>query len=796
MCEILAPAGDEASFKAAINAGADAVYLGLRDFSARKGAANFSAEELAECAARAHVFGAKVYVALNTLVKDGELQNFFACAREAWNAGADALILQDVFLGRLLKRTYPEMVLHLSTQAGVCNVYGARLAKRCGFSRVILARETPLGGIAAIAREIETEVFVQGALCTCFSGQCYLSSLAGGNSGNRGLCKQPCRKLYAADRDGFREPCYFLSPSDLCVGEDVRRLREAGVASFKIEGRMRSAAYVAAATAYYKDILRGEGARLGQDLSRLQRAFNRGGYTRGLAFGQDAGFLSQDVQGHIGECVGRVGRCSKNDRYAYILSAYRPREGDGFKFLRREEGGRERKAGPCEKAEGGARPRLREVGGGVWRASCPQYAQGFSLAAVNGLRAGDLVCLTSEASPFMEGERRLPVHIKVFGRAGAPLRARAEGGGASFSALSDLVLQAAEGCPLRADGVAEIFQKAGEYPFAVRAEVELEGACFAARSQLNAFRRALLRGLYAELSRPRPPLPPRDPPVPAEAREGGDEPSMAASRRRGGALSGGRIAVIDRDFSDPCYRDAKIDIAVFQPKDAAKDAEFQEFCRLAEYYAWHKLLYFPAFMTDADLKTVESRLPLFDGVYAEGAFAVEFCRERGLPLFAGTGFNLFNAASVRALCEEECVRGLALSKELSAAECARLRAALPGGTGALPAGAEGRAPCFVFAGGRVRAMELGHCPFGKGCAACDRRDGYTLTDEAGRRFPLLRSRLSDCRFVLYNCAVLAAEAEGDRVYDLSAVRGEEKAVCLRGGRPQGATAGAYKSGVR
>ena len=190
MPEILAPAGDTAAFNAALDSGADAIYLGLKSFSARRSAANFSAEELQNCIARAHVLGAKVYVALNTLVKDGEMEGFFASALDAWNAGADALIIQDVFLGKLLKRTYPEMVLHLSTQAGVCNVYGARLAKRYGFSRVILARETPLADIKKIAAEIETEVFVQGALCTCFSGQCYLSSFAGGNSGNRGLCKQ------------------------------------------------------------------------------------------------------------------------------------------------------------------------------------------------------------------------------------------------------------------------------------------------------------------------------------------------------------------------------------------------------------------------------------------------------------------------------------------------------------------------------------------------------------------------------------------------------------------------------
>ena len=175
----------------------------------------------------------------NTLVKDGETDSFVNTALRAWNGGADALIVSDVFLGAFLNENYPEMVLHLSTQAGVCNRYGAEFAKEKGFSRVILSRETAIEDIKIIAEIIETEVFVQGALCTCFSGQCYLSSFAGGNSGNRGKCKQPCRKLYSIDKDEYSDYSYKISLSDLCVGEDIAQLLDCGVVSFKIEGRMR-----------------------------------------------------------------------------------------------------------------------------------------------------------------------------------------------------------------------------------------------------------------------------------------------------------------------------------------------------------------------------------------------------------------------------------------------------------------------------------------------------------------------------------------------------------------------------
>ncbi len=329
MTEILAPAGDEKCAYAAINAGANAIYLGLSAFSARSNAENFGYESLAKLIAYAHFFGVKIDAEMNTLLKAGELKEFINTTIKVNNLGTDALIIQDIYLGAYLKKNYPQMCLHLSTQAGVCNALGAKYAKSLGFSRVIVSRETAFADIKEIARIIETEVFVQGALCTCFSGQCYLSSFAGGNSGNRGKCKQPCRKRYSIDRKGFEELAYRISLSDLCVGEDVEKLVEAGVSSFKIEGRMRRSEYVSAAVTYYKNLL--EGSAQKSDLSALKRTYNRGNYTKGLAFGQDKSFLSAAVQGHIGEYLGTVSVESGK----YILRTFEScGEGDGFKILR------------------------------------------------------------------------------------------------------------------------------------------------------------------------------------------------------------------------------------------------------------------------------------------------------------------------------------------------------------------------------------------------------------------------------------------------------------------------------
>lgn len=304
MPEILAPAGNAECVEAAINSGANAVYLGYSSFSARAGAQNFDGESLQKIVERAHFSDVRIYVAMNTLIKNTETEDFLRTLLSVWNMGVDAIIMQDILLGKFVHQRYPDIVLHLSTQAGVCNLEGARLAKEYGFSRVILARETPLSEIKKIAEFIETEVFVQGALCTCFSGQCYFSSFAGGNSGNRGRCKQPCRKLYSYDREGFEERSYALSLSDLCVAENIGKFCEVGVVSFKIEGRMRRAEYVAAAVRYYRLLLEGENTS--GALSDLKRTYNRGNYTKGLAFGQDSRFLSRDVQGHLGEKIGTI----------------------------------------------------------------------------------------------------------------------------------------------------------------------------------------------------------------------------------------------------------------------------------------------------------------------------------------------------------------------------------------------------------------------------------------------------------------------------------------------------------
>ncbi len=508
--EILAPAGDENSARAALSCGADAIYLGLSRFSARSGAENFGADPFREIAAYAHLLGAKVYVCLNTLVKDGELKDFFRSVREAWEGGADAVLMQDMLLGKRLHAEYPMIPLHLSTQAGCCNERGAVFARECGFSRVVLARETPLSEIEKICAVAETEVFVQGALCTCFSGQCYLSSFAGNNSGNRGRCKQPCRKRYAIDRAGYEELAYALSPSDLCVGERVKELVAAGVSSLKIEGRMRRPEYVAAAVLYYRALLGGGGAE--KAFSDMKRAYNRGDYTHGLAFGQEKGFLSRNVQGHIGETVGKM------QDGAFCRSNYPAAAGDGFKILR---GGK-------------------EVGGALFR---ERGKGGFFLSSEAKLGRGDEVRLTTEAA--------LPKRLARERGREIVLSLRFVAGEAATVSCGDLsatyeVLPPAKSAPLTKEELISCFRKTDGLPFAVGfGKIETSGA-FLPRSALNAIRRDFYARLSARF------LPVRELPA----------PSFTAKKREGAEA---RTAVIASDLSG-----VRADILIYKPGDYAR----------------------------------------------------------------------------------------------------------------------------------------------------------------------------------------------------------------------------------
>ncbi len=329
--ELLAPAGGMDTLRAAVLSGADAVYCGGR-FSARSEQAYFSDEELAEAADFCHLYGADLHVAVNTLIKESEFSRAVEYVGYLNEIGVDAVIIQDLGLACAVRKCYPKLSLHASTQMTVTTLSGVRLLEEAGFSRVVLARELTYSEIEYITKnaKAEIEVFVHGALCMSYSGQCLMSSIIGGRSGNRGKCAQPCRLPYELISDkGKLAQGYLLSPKDLSLYDELDKLKEIGVASLKIEGRLKRPEYVATAVVTLGGILDKSTAADNNAKNQLLSAFNRGGFTKGYFKGNLGSDMMSGVKpGNIAEGVypdfvkeiaaGRKGRRISTEIFAKI----------------------------------------------------------------------------------------------------------------------------------------------------------------------------------------------------------------------------------------------------------------------------------------------------------------------------------------------------------------------------------------------------------------------------------------------------------------------------------------------
>lgn len=482
--ELLAPAGNFECLKAAIKGGADAVYLGGKNFSARAFAKNFDNDELEKAVKYAHLRNVRIFVTVNTLMSENEINNALKTVDYYYKINVDALLIQDLGLFYVLKERYPDLELHCSTQMHVHNLEGVRNAKKLGFSRVVLARESTLELIKQACKEdIEIETFVHGAICVAYSGQCLMSSVTKNRSANRGMCAQCCRLRYDLYEDNGEQiktdTEYLLSPKDMYLLEDIPDLIKAGVASFKIEGRMKSAAYVQYVTSLYRkaidNALDNKPYRLSkEEFTKLKVLFNRN-FTNDLLHGHNDLF-NQKSPNHLGIPIGKTINYKQGQIFIRLdkdLSQF-----DGI--------------------------RINEFGCIVNRL----YKNGL---LVNSAKAGDTVAVDSDENQSgvvfktldhkleeelaSENEKHIPISLNITLKPENNANITVYVNGQVFNYESNIIVQKAQKAPITKDNLIKQFSRLNDTPYYLDSlDCDIDNA-FVSIKDLNEIRRQMVECL-------------------------------------------------------------------------------------------------------------------------------------------------------------------------------------------------------------------------------------------------------------------------------------------------------------
>lgn len=760
MVELLAPAGSREAFAAAVSAGADAVYLGGRQFGARAYAANFDADELAATVRDAHLYGVAVYVTVNTLVDNGELPALADYLRQLYEMGVDAAILQDVGVAAVARRVAPGLPLHASTQMTVHNLAGAEFLAGHGFSRVVLARELSLADIRHICRNapIEVETFIHGALCISYSGQCLMSSMIGGRSGNRGRCAQPCRLNYRMVDEQGRDALagrdageYLLSPKDFNTIDHIPDLIAAGVASFKIEGRMKRPEYVAVVVDSYRRAIdacladRAGFAVPPQDHKDMAQIFNRGFTTAYLYERPGRNMMSDRRPNNRGVRIGRVVEYDGRARAAAIRLDEPLAVGDGLEFWVKV-GGRSGTTVTSMTVDG---RRVDEA-----------PAQATAVIPVETpVKPGDRVFKTFDAALMeraragFEGgspARRIAVDAVVTAAAGEPLivTLRDEDGHVGEGRTA-FIAEPAIKRPLTAQTVAGQVGRLGTTVFALRGlDCRIDGAVMVPLSEINDARRQAVEGLEAaRLARyARPPLP--------------AAPDLAAflpGPRAGRAGKPLLTVNVDTVAKAEAAAANGADRLLFGGESLSGRPVPADDCRAAVALARRRglevFLNTPRIVHDSQWASLEADLELFSSLAPDGVSVANLGtlhRLRGMGGFALHGdwpLNVYNSAAVRFLAGEG-LAGLTLSPELMLAQVEAM-------AGERGVGLE----CLVH--GRLTLMVSEYCAMGSflggvGEGACTRpclKGRYWLADRLGERFPVAGDQF--CRMHVLNAKELS-----------------------------------------
>ena len=713
--ENLAPAGNRKALERADAAGADAVYLGYAAFSARAGAGNFDRRELEEAIRYAHLRHMRIHVTVNTLVKDTELEAVTEVLRLLRDLKADAVLVQDLGVLRIVRSLIPGLTVHASTQMAIHNRTGVIWCGNQGIRRVVLARECSIEEIRKCADTgVETEVFVHGAQCVAVSGLCLFSSMVGERSGNRGRCAQPCRMEY----DYRGRWGAWLSPRDVCLRDELPKLAQAGVCSCKIEGRLKRPEYVATVTASYRkglDSLAGGCFEKADEKEKegLLQIFNRGGFMKGYALGcEDAGVICPDAVNHQGIRIGRL--ASADGKLARVKLERNLRNGDGLVLRGAHDEAGMVYAGPDLQAGETAILRLRPD------AKAKPGDTVFRLTATDQLKAAE----------EMKG-RTVPVALFMKAVPGEALQLTATDGENTVTVAGEVVA-AAKTRPVTAEELVRNLKKTGDTVFVPR-NVQVKTAdAFVPVSLVNAIRREVLESLAELRIAAFAPEPAGEHEYPEEYLPAGTVPPAAYVRTAGQAeaarSAGLRVIRCPEDYRPEALETLKAEL---QQGDwlALPDVCEEETLQALKRYA-------------------DDNRENLGGVVlgSVGQMGIHWPVAFG----AGPGIPVMNRQAASLLLEEGC-SFVTASPELTGEE---LKTLLAGG-----------APIMTVVYGRVRLMLLHHCPartalgLSKGhrdCRMCDENhpdalEGQLLQDRKGYRFPLLRQRLPEgCLVQLLN----------------------------------------------
>ncbi len=729
--ELLAPAGNFESLKAAVENGADAVYLGGKNFSARRFAENFTPEELEEAIDYAHLRGVKVYVTVNILIKNQELREAAAFLKVIYEMGADAAILQDIGLVMLAKQIPIE--LHASTQMTAHNAEGAKLLEQLGFKRVILARELSLEEIRQIKRQvnIELECFVHGALCFSYSGQCLMSSMIGGRSGNRGRCAQPCRKRYALLGSGGKVLCkkHLLSTRDLNTLEHIPDLIEAGVTGFKIEGRMRRPEYVAIATKAYRraiDLYLAQPEEFliaDEEKREVEQIFNRG-FTSGYFYGKpEKEMMSYDAPDNRGIEIGEILSYDRSQAEARVLLKDELKLKDGIEI----------------EGTGTIVNHIELDGRKVDGAKAGEIA---SIKLDRAVKKGSRVFKTLDARLIKNAKRsyehvirKVSVDIKASARIGKPFTLLIEDDAGNIVVeTSDSSVEKAVSHPVTEDALTRQLDRLGATIFSPRSiSMDLEEGAFIPFSVVADLRHKAIRALEQKRK--------------TKAKRKAPDLELDLD------LNPGKISTQKPVLAVSTASLQTLKSAVMGGADliylyySALSDEALEFCRTRKV----KLIAHTGRISKHSelekIKDALQRIAKADGVMVGNLGTLKFLAEHtSLPLYLDFSLNIFNSLAVNLLKENfPQIASVTLSPELSLTEI-----------GDITARSSVSFECIIH--GFLPLIVSEHCIAksvlckSEKCDAPCRRDSYSLKDEAGYDFPLYFDE--SCRTNILNSRTL------------------------------------------